>query len=114
MKLVLALYVVLLVLLLSACGKPDKGDRGSDGAVGKQGPAGQDLVPVTVVKLCPGATTYPSVFVEVGLCINNKLWGVYSANGGFLTELSPGNYSSNAIGSACNLKILPNCVVEAL
>jgi len=89
------------------------GVDGHDGATGPQGPQGADGQIATVVKLCPGAPSYGH-FIEVALCINNKLFGVYSANGGFMTELPPGNYSSSGIGSACNLTVLPNCVVQPL
>lgn len=118
------------VALIASCGKTEyageqgergipgpKGDQGIPGdvgPVGPQGPSGSDGTEIVVVKLCPGNTSYPGVFVEVGVCINNKLYGVYSANGGFMTELPPGNYQSNAIGSACNLKVKANCVVEPL
>lgn len=96
------------------------GLNGSDGMsiVGPIGPAGSpgangiDATPITVVDLCPGVTSYPGVFIEVGLCINRGLYGVYSANGGFMTYLPPGNYSSNAIGSACTLTIGSNCMVS--
>ncbi len=66
---------------------------------------------ITTVQLCPGTTTYPSVFVEYALCINNQLYGVYSVNGGFLSLLPPGTYSSNAIGSSCSLTIAADCKV---
>lgn len=90
------------------------GTNGHDGAKGDTGASGHDgqnATPVTMVNLCPGVSTYPGVFVEIGICLQGKLYGVYSANGGFLTELPPGTYSSNAIGSACNLMIGANCVV---
>lgn len=90
-------------------GKGDKGDQGDTGSPGAPGTPGTI---VTVVQLCPGVTTYPSAFVEVALCLNHNLYGVYSANGGFLTYFPPGNYSSNAIGSACNLTVQANCVVS--
>jgi hypothetical protein len=131
----LTLYVT--VALSAGCGK-DKwggmGEQGKDGSScetiqtptgatincgnstsdilnGERGPTGADGTTITIVQLCPGHTTYPSTFLEVAMCINNKLYGVYSANGGFMTELPPGNYSSNAIGSACNLTVLANCMV---
>lgn len=85
--------------------------NGSAGSPGTNGSNGTDATPVAIVPLCPGSPAYPSVFVEIALCINSNLYGVYSANGGFLTYLPPGGYSSNAIGSACNLTIQPNCVV---
>lgn len=107
---------IILILLTAAC-MPERGPQGyigpsgPIGIPGDEGPPGRDTVPIRVIQLCPGVTTYPTVFVEVALCINQELWGVYSANGGFLTLLPPGNYSSNAIGSACNLTIKPNCEV---
>lgn len=113
MERVLKIWILLFLLSLAACA-PEKGEPGKAGAPGQVGPPGADGQPARVVKLCPGVTAYPGVFVEVALCINNSLFGVYSANGGFLTELPPGTYSSNAIGSACNLLVLPNCKVEVL
>jgi hypothetical protein len=91
------------------------GTNGQDGDTGPQGVpglAGADGTIVRTVKLCPGETVYPSVFVEEALCINGDLYAVYSANGGFLTRLAPGNYSSNAIGSRCNLQVLSNCEIR--
>lgn len=94
--------------------------QGADGKDGAQGPAGQDGVngrdgtngldgsdgsSISVVKLCPGETVYPSVFVEVALRIDGKLYAVYSLNGGFLVYLPPGRYTSNGVGSACNFTV---------
>lgn len=59
----------------------------------------------TTVKLCPGNTAYPSRFVEIAIRTQDKLIAVYSANGGFLTELPPGYYTSNGVGSACNFRV---------
>jgi hypothetical protein len=88
------------------------GQDGATGATGPQGAAGADGQPARVVTLCPGTTNYSQrVFIETALCINNRLFGVYSQNSGFLTEFPPGNYSSNAIGSACSLTVHANCVV---
>lgn len=109
--------LILMLSLLAACA-PQKGDTGRSGSqgdsivgpVGPTGPRGADGQPAQVVPLCPGVSSY-GTFVEVGLCINNQLYGVYSANGGFLTYLAPGSYSSNAIGSACSLTVQANCVV---
>jgi hypothetical protein len=72
---------------------------------------GINSTPVTAINLCPGNTTYPDVFVEIALCINSQLYAVYSIPGSFLTLIPPGRYSSNAIGSACDLTVSPNCVV---
>lgn len=117
MRILKVLMMLAVLVLMSACAKPKDGLAGKDGSRGEQGPpgntgpAGIDGLPAKVVNLCPGVTSYPGVFVEVALCLNSRLYGVYSANGGFLTELIPGSYSSNAIGSACNLVVHDNCVV---
>lgn len=97
-------YLIILCLL-TACAGP-RGPAG-ESIKGEPGPADE----ITVIKLCPGTTTYPGVFVEVALCLENKLYAVYSANNGFLVELVPGHYSSNAIGSACSLTVKDNCEV---
>lgn len=83
---------------------------GNTGPQGNQGDPGVDINPnpIKVVTFCPGVTTYPSAFLEVGLVISGRLYGVYSQNGGFLTELPPGNYLSNAVGSACNFTVNPD------
>lgn len=122
MTLVFITGLILIGLGLSGCRpqhttyineKPGpQGLQGETGGSGSQGLPGIDSTPVTVVQLCPGVTTYPGVFVEVAICLQNKLYAVYSANGGFLVELVPGNYSSNAIGSSCSLTVAPNCVVS--
>jgi len=94
----------------------DKGDSGKDGAqgpAGDVGPRGADGEIATVVQLCPGSSNY-GVFIEVALCINGVLYGVYSDHGGFMTYLAPGNYYSNGIGSACNFKVVTSCTIEAL
>lgn len=62
------------------------------------------------IQFCPGVTpSYPTTFPEVGFCINNVLYAVYSANNGFLTVIPTGYYNSNAIGSACSFTVIPNC-----
>lgn len=90
------------------------GGTGPSGAIGATGPSGSngmDATPVAVVKLCPDTPVYPSVFVEYAICLNHQLYGVYSANGGFMALLLPGTYSSAGIGSSCNLTILADCQV---
>lgn len=67
---------------------------------------------ITPVQLCPGTTSYPSVFLEYALCVSGQLYGVYSVNGGFLALLPPGNYNSNAVGSSCTFAIGANCQVS--
>lgn len=110
--------MIALCMMMAACGKAGKdganGTNGVNGSNGSDGSNGHDGTPGTVInmiKLCPGVTVYPSAFVEVAVCVDNKLYGVYSANGGFMTELVSGAYSSNAIGSACNLTVGANCAV---
>lgn len=122
---------ILASLMFSACGpsyhyeyigpkgeKGDAGEAGDTGPVGPSGPVGPQGLPgidgtsVTVVKLCPGTTVYPSKFVEVAFCINSKLYAVYSQNGGFETEIPPGSYGSNGINANCNFVVLPNCNVQ--
>lgn len=94
--------LLVLCLLLVNCGQ---GPAGNSGASGPQGPAGADNS-VTVVQFCPGSVpSYPNVFPEVGIVINNQIYAVYSTLGGFLTLLMPGYYASNAVGSACNFTV---------
>lgn len=96
--------------VLVAC-NGQQGANGSNGSNGTNGINGTNATPVTIVPLCPGVSNY-GTFIEVALCYGGTtLVGVYSANGGFATVLAPGNYSSNAIGSACNLTVQANCVI---
>lgn len=88
------------------------GNDGNDGAIGPTGTAGTPGTLATFVQFCPGATTYPSTFVEVGICVNSNLYAVYSANDGFLTLIPPGRYRSNAIGSRCDFTVLTNCEIQ--
>ena len=110
------LIIVMVLLVLTACAGPkgDIGFNGADGAAGAPGPIGnpgqdgQDASPVTVVQLCPGVSGY-GTFIEVGFCVDNKLYGTYSANGGFSTYLPPGTYNSNAINSSCTFTVVSGC-----
>jgi|ERR1019366_2063181 hypothetical protein len=65
--------------------------------------------PITIVQFCPGTTTYPSEFNEVGFCINNQLYANYSLNNGFWSLIPPGYYNSNALNSNCNFTVTTNC-----
>jgi len=86
------------------------GVDGGIGPVGPVGPPGNNATPVTVVQFCPNnKPVYPSVFPEVGLCLNGNLYGVYSQNDGFMAYLPPGLYESNAVGSQCTFTITANC-----
>lgn len=75
------------------------------GPKGDIGSPGINATPISVVTFCPGVTIYPSAFLEVGLIIGGRLYGVYSKNDGFLAELPPGRYESNAVGSSCDFTI---------
>ncbi len=89
------------------------GSKGDTGAQGPKGDAGQAGSVVTPVQFCPNIkAAYPSYFPESGLCINNHMYGVYSANGGFLALLPPGRYSSDGINASCAFEILVNCEVK--
>lgn len=92
------------------------GQDGAQGQTGATGATGHDGVPgtiITTVQFCKGFTqSYPNTFAESGVCINNVMYGVYSANGGFLAELPPGTYSSNGINSSCNFTLTANCGVS--
>lgn len=88
------------------------GTNGTNGAAGVAGTAGTPGTLVTSVQFCPGTPSYPSTFPEVGFCISNVLYAVYSANDGFLTVVEPGTWSSNAIGSSCTFTVSANCKVS--
>lgn len=87
------------------------GAQGNAGPSGAPGSPGLNATPVTLIQLCPGTPVYPSTFIEYAICIDSQLYGVYSQNGGFLSLLLPGSYTSDGINSTCNLTILPNCGV---
>lgn len=93
-----------------ATGAP--GSQGAQGIPGTNGAPGINGTSVTVVKLCPGVTVYPSKFIEVAFCIGNKLYATYSANGGFTSEIPPGSYGSNGINASCNFVVLSNCGIQ--
>ena len=91
------------------------GTNGVDGQNGHDGANGQDGSPGTLVrsvKFCTDEPSYPTTFPEVGFCIDNQLYAVYSANGGFLTRLEPGTWASNAVGSSCIFTVGANCQVS--
>lgn len=95
--------------------KGDKGDIGATGATGAKGDKGDAGTPgttVEVVQLCGSCVgAYPNVFPEIGLCMNGKLYGVYSANDGFLVFLPNGAYHSKGINCECNL-VISGCTVN--
>lgn len=87
------------------------GATGATGATGPQGPAGTNGTIVTAVQFCPGSTSYPNEFNEVGFCIGGNIYAVYSTNDGFLSEVPPGEYSSDGVNSSCTFTIGSNCQV---
>lgn len=89
------------------------GATGSQGATGAQGSPGTLGSIVIAIQFCPGVTpTYPSAFPEVGFCIDGTLYAVYSANDGFLAEITPGTYSSDGINASCTFTVGANCEVS--
>src|ERR1700744_1970291 len=88
------------------------GQDGAQGQTGATGPAGSDGTSWYPVQLCPGTTHYPDTFCEVAFCYGNTLYGTYSANGGFSSELPQGAYSSNGINCQCNVNIGTDCQVS--
>lgn len=61
------------------------------------------------IQFCKAVSNYPTVFPELGFCIDHNLYAVYSANNGFLVLVPPGVYDSNAIGSSCTFTVVDNC-----
>ena len=104
-------FILSVAILLSACG--GQGPQGVSGSNGTNGTNGAPGTAFTIVQFCQNVVpTYPTTFPEVGFCIQGSLYAVYSANDGFLTEIPPGTYTSNAVGSACNFTIAANCAVS--
>lgn len=95
-----------LTICNGAVGTPGVDGKSIVGPPGAQGPAGTPGTQIRMVQFCPGVTpTYPSTFPESGIVIGSTVWGVYSANGGFLALLPPGQYSSNGINASCTFTI---------
>ena len=83
---------------------------GENGTDGKDGSNGSTMIPV---QFCKGVTpSYPSTFPELGLCFNGDLYGVYSANGGFMVYMPPGTYYSNGINASCTFTVSADCKVQ--
>lgn len=130
MKLYLLIPIILSVGLV-ACRGPEgiqgdtvAGPKGSIGLTGGNGPVGlpgtsglngsngTDATILTV-QFCQGITpAYPSTFPELGFCISNQLYGVYSANDGFMVLLPPGTYTSNGLNATCTFTVGENCQVS--
>ena len=83
------------------------------GPSGSTGPQGIPGTVVTSIQFCPNITpNYPNTFPEVGFCINNQLYAVYSANDGFLVEVTPGEYKSDGINASCIFIVGENCSIS--
>jgi len=119
------LIAVVILMSLSACGKDVQYVTGPVGATGAQGPAGQNgsdgtngtngtnASPITIVQFCQSCVThYPDTFAEIGFCSNGSIYGTYSANDGFSSEIVPGLYSSNGINCSCTFTVGANCAVS--
>lgn len=87
------------------------GFNGSAGPQGEPGAPGTSIEPVT---LCPGyATTYPSVFAEVALCIAGSLYAVYwDSTNAWLTLIPPGRYRSTSSSAVCSFTVSAGCTVS--
>lgn len=99
---------IIMMLLMASCGtEGPKGEQGNPGLNGVNGTV------VTPIQVCSGITpTYPSNFPEYVFCINNQMYGVYSANGGFMTLLTEGSYSSEGINASCTFTVGANCTLS--
>lgn len=78
---------------------------------GLNGNNGASGIQISIVQFCAGVTSYPTTFVEVGFCISNELWAVYSESNGFMVKVPPGTYQSHAHNSSCTFTVAPNCVI---
>ena len=99
---------LLLTLLLTGCAKEQ--------FAYEPAPVPVSEPEITMVELCPGLTpAYPSTFPEYAMCVHDSnggtLYAVYSANGGFETELPPGKYQSTGI-PGCVFIVGPNCQIS--
>jgi hypothetical protein len=117
-----SLILFLLCTLLIGCGKytPEPGpagapgERGASGSNGANGSNGHDATPTYIVQFCAGyAPSYPRTFPEDGICIADKLYGVYSAPANVgLVELPPGAYTTTLTNAPCNFTVSSHCVVS--
>lgn len=103
--------LLIVCTMLCGCGQGPQGNPGVSGPagqsiIGPQGIAGTNGTTFTIVQFCKNpVTTYPNTFSEVAYCVNDVLYGVYSANDGFLAALPNGNYTSDGINASCDFTI---------
>jgi len=91
------------------------GATGPQGETGPQGLQGiQGLSGVSAVQFCPNyAASYPNVFPEFGLCVNNAIYAVYWDNkNAWLAEVVPGYYSSTSTSAPCNFTVTLGCNIS--
>lgn len=88
--------------------------NGTTGPQGQQGPAGTDIASVSVVQFCTGYTTsYPGTFPEYGICIANKIYGVYwDHTNSWLAEVVPGAYNSTSTTAPCSFTVASGCLIS--
>lgn len=90
-----------------------QGPTGSQGQTGANGTNGTNASSWSVVQLCSACTThYPDTFAEVAFCYAGSLFGTYSSNGGFSSQLPAGAYNSDGINCSCTVNIGSNCSVN--
>lgn len=77
---------------------------------GTNGTNGTIIQPIQLCATNPAGSYSSGTFPEVGFCIQNNLYGVYSTNGGFMTEIFPGPWSSDGVNSSCNFTVGPTIV----
>lgn len=103
-----------LTLLMALIALTSCGNRGKMGKTGMPGQDGQDAEIITV-KFCPNLIdSYGTQYSEYGVCINNKVYAVYSTNNqSFLTELSAGRYTTTTPFGNCQFTVVEgSCEVE--
>lgn len=119
------ILTITLLLTLASCGRGPAGNDGINGLNGTQGESGKDgqdgdkgdkgdagTNSITkVIKFCPGLVdSYNVQYSEQGLCIDGKVYAVYSANNlAALVEISHGTYvTTTPKGANCTFTIDAN------
>ena len=100
--------ILLALLVLTTFVSCGKGPAGKDGINGLNGLDGQDGTLTKVVKFCPNLVDeYGTQYSEQGLCIDGKVYAVYSSNGlAALVEVSYGTYvTTTPKGDNCTFTV---------
>lgn len=110
------LFFAVLSLFMSACGITTVGPAGPMGPQGTPGVNGLPGTPgtvITVVQFCSGASSYPSVFPEMGLCDNGTIYAILDQSNGYdyFTAIVPGQYASETTGLSCTFTVGSNCSI---